>query len=807
MKRCPAIAALASLAAALSPGAASAEEDLARHVDPMIGTFAPGFIFPGAAVPFGMVQNSPDTRGEFAYSGYLYSDPAIQGFSLVHLSGPGVKKAGDIPVMPVLGEPSDDPTAVQSTFSHTSERAEPGYYRVFLDEPATTVELTASTRAAMQRYTFPAAGSPKLVFDVPRSVEGVHEGELQITGDDEVSGRAKGRYPVFFVARFSRKFDSSGRFASGGGWVGWDQSGPVTVRFGISFVDVEGARRNLEAEAPNFDFDRMRREARAAWNRELGRVVVSGGSADDLKSFYTALYRSQLHPNVFTDVDGRYRGMDDAIHVASGRTQYSNFSSWDLYKSENQLLALIQPDRYRQMLLSLLADHREGGKVPRWKEQSIDAAHMSGDPAIPMIAEGVCRGDVAGDDAFALYDAASALVAHRDAALAKLGWLPNRPGTTLEYGVADFALALMAHKLGMTKQARAVAERSLYYRNVLDPETRWVRPRDENGAWKEPFDPTEDAGFQEGTSWQYSWLAMHDARGLYERMGGDAVVRERLDRMFSMPPEVQNRLTFFGIVYRTDQWAPGNEHDLQVPWMYHFAGAPWRAAAELDEARILYRPTVDGLPGNDDLGGLSSWHVLSSLGLGALVPGAPYYALGSPQFERAEIAAPGGKLVVESPGSGPYVTEARLDGKPLPRAWVYEREIRNGATLRLARSEQPDEAWGAPPASRPPSYSDSPLTRFGCGDGRRPKIRLSVKPSRVRAGRRTRVRVTTTLREAGRTVPVAGTMVRLAGRRVRTDARGRATLRLRVNKPRRYRAAAKKRGYRAGRAFLKGLTP
>jgi predicted alpha-1,2-mannosidase len=801
VKRCLAAAALGSLLAA-SP-APAAEEDLARHVDPMIGTFAPGFIFPGAAVPFGMVQNSPDTRGEFAYSGYLYSDPAIQAFSLVHLSGPGVKKGGDIPVMPVVGEASDDPAETQSTFSHTSEQAEPGYYRVFLDQPATTVELTASTRAAMQRYTFPPAGAPKLVFDVGRSVEGTHEGELAIAGDDEVSGRAKGRYPVFFVARFSRKFDSSGRFEGGGGWVGWDEPGEVTVRVGISFVDVDGARRNLEAEAPNFDFDRMRREARAAWNRELGRVVVSGGTADAMRTFYTALYRAQLHPNVFTDVDGRYRGMDDGIHAARGRTQYSNFSSWDLYKSENQLLALIQPARYREMLLSLLADHREGGKVPRWKEQSIDAAHMSGDPAIPMIAEGVCRGEVAGDDAFALYEASAALAGHRDAALAKLGWLPNRPGTTLEYGVADFALALMAHKLGKRKEARALAERSLYYRNVLDPETRWIRPRDESGAWKEPFDPTEDAGFQEGTSWQYSWLAMHDARGLYERMGGDSVVRDRLDHMFSLPPEAQNRLTVFGIVYRTDQWAPGNEHDLQVPWMYHFAGAPWRAAAELDEVRILYRPTVDGLPGNDDLGGLSSWHVLSALGLGGLVPGAPYYALGSPQFERAEIAAPGGKLVIESPGTGPYVTEASLDGKPLPRAWVYEREIRNGATLRLARAEEPDEEWGAPAAARPPSYSDSALTRFGCGDGRRPKIRLSVEPKRVRAGRRTRVRVTTSLREAGRSIPIAHATIRVAGRRARTGARGRASLRLRVGKPGRYRVRATKNGYRAARAFLR----
>ena len=496
----------------------------------------------------------------------------------------------------------------------------------------------------MQRYTFPPAGAPKLVFDPARSDEGVADGGFRVIGDREVAGWRRGRYPVFFVARFSRPFDSSGTIGKGG-WVGWDEGGEVTVSFGMSFVDEDGARRNLEAEAPDFDFDAMRSQTRAAWNRELSKIRVSGGSELDLKSFYTALYRSQLHPNTFTDVDGRYRGMDDQIHKAKGRIQYSNFSSWDLYKSWHQLIATIQPERYGDMLLSLLADHREGGFIPRWKEQSIDAAHMSGDPAIPMIADGVCRGVREEKDARALYDAAKHLVARRDAELLELGWLPDRPGTTLEYGVADFALALLAHRLGNDAEAAQHLQRSLNYRNILDPETHWIRGRDAEGNWATPFDPaggespeqTTGRGFQEGNSWQYSWLAMHDGRKLMELMGGDEVAIERLDQMFSLPAEAQNRLTAFGIVYRFAQWAPGNEHDLEVPWMYHFAGQPWRAAAELADARHLYRPTIDGLPGNDDLGGLSSWHLLDMLGLGALVPGAPYWALGSPAFERAEI--------------------------------------------------------------------------------------------------------------------------------------------------------------------------
>src|SRR5687768_3619439 len=690
---------LAVVVCALALAAAAparAGEDLARHVDPMIGTFAPGFIFPGAAAPFGMVQNSPDTRGEFAYSGYLWTDPAIQGFSLVHLSGPGVKKGGDLPVMPVLGEPSLDPNQIQSPYDHLTEKAEPGYYSVLLAKPATKVELTASEHAGMQRYTFPPAGGPKLLFDPARSVEGVADGGFRVIGDREVAGWRKGRYPVFFVARFSRPFDSSGTIDNGG-WVGWDEGGEVTVSFGLSFVDEDGARRNLEAEAPDFDFNAMRTATRAAWNRELSKVRVSGGSDLDLKSFYTALYRSQLHPNTFTDVDGRYRGMDDQVHLAQGRIQYSNFSSWDLYKSWHQLAATIQPERYRDMLLSLLADHREGGFIPRWKEQSIDAAHMSGDPAIPMIADGVCRGVLKRKDALALYGAAKGLVARRDPALLELGWLPDRPGTTLEYGVADFALALLAHRLGNDTEAAEHLQRSLNYRNILDPETRWIRGRDADGNWAEPFDPAggespeqqSGRGFQEGNSWQYSWLAMHDARRLMELMGGDQVATDRLDQMFSLPAEVQNRLTAFGLVYRFAQWAPGNEHDLEVPWMYHFAGQPWRAAAELAESRHIYRPTIDGLPGNDDLGGLSSWHALDMLGLGALVPGAPYFALGSPAFERAEIDTADGTFTIESPGAGPYVSDASLNGAPLNRAWIYDSEMMG--TLRLERSTTANE--------------------------------------------------------------------------------------------------------------------
>jgi predicted alpha-1,2-mannosidase len=809
------------LALAAAPAHAQ-ERDLTSYVDPMIGTSPPGFVFPGAAVPFGMVQNSPDTRGEFAYSGYLYPDPQIQGFSLVHLSGPGVKKAGDIPFMPTVGPVvSDDPNVYGSPFDHADEEALAGYYRVRLAKYATEVELTASAHAAMQRYTFPPSPQSNVIVDVKRSVEGVHDGQVKF-GKDEITGFAKGRYPVYFVAKFDRPFASTGA-----NWVTFDTTTggtAVTARIGISFVDLEGARRNLEAEAPTFDFAGMQARAREAWNRELGRVKVTGGTDLERTSFYTALYHAQLHPNVFTDVDGRYLGFDKQVHRAEGRVQYANFSGWDTYKGENQLLATVQPRRYRDMLLTLLANHREGGRLPRWGEQNFDAGHMSGDPIIPMITDGVCREILTQDESRSLLDASIALAGKRDATLDKLGYLPDRPGTTLEYGGADFALALLADALGDRGEAARRRADSLRYRNILDPSTRWIRPRHADGSWQEPFDPTDETGFQEGNSWQYSWLAPHDARGLYDRMGGDAAVVERLDQFFTAPPEAANQATFFGIVYRLPYHAPGNEHDIQVPWMYPFAGQPWKTMSEHREIQRLFRPEPNGMPGNDDLGGLSGWLVWSMLGLGPVTPGAPFHVLGSPVFERAELRPDGGTpFTIEAAGASPlrpYVTAATLGGRKLGGAWLYDASLRRGETLKLTTATQADTTFGAAPAVRPPSASDSGLERFGCvrpavtsppatgGGGTSPSganapdapvepgpvradgtaapavvpLRLRISPRVTRSSRRTSYRLTVHAKRGGRWVVVKGARVRLAGIRALTSSKGVATIRASIRR-------------------------
>jgi len=718
---------LLSLTVALTLGLAAAApaRDLASYVHPLVGTLAPGFVFPGSDVPFGMVQNSPDTEGPLVYGGYNAHDALIRGFSLVHLSGPGVAKAGDLPFMPWTGAgglltPPADPSRYAVPYSHAGERAEAGYYRVRLGN-GTLVELTSSTHAAMQRYAYPPGADAFLVVDPHHHNDGAtRAGGFGVTGPQEISGFTQtDHYPVYFVARFDRPI-----LAHGPTWLRFGAGQTVTMRIGISFVDADGARRNLDTEAPSStSFDAMRSAARAAWNRELARLQVSGGEPGQKTTFYTALYHALLHPNVFTDVDGRYRGFDDRIHVADGRTQYANFSSWDTYKAENQLEALVEPGRYADMLRSLLADAQEGGNLPRWGEEDYDAAHMSGDPAIPMIADGVCRGLIGGDEAQQLYAQAVALVARRQPEYAALGYLPvdrysSGTGTTLEYGVADFSLALMAEALGRPADAARWLTSSLTYRNELDPQTKWIRPRNVDGSWYANFDPAHDeTGFQEGNSWQYSWLVPQDPRGLFDRMGGDAAAVARLDHLFAAPAELQTKATLFGTYYRLDQWAPGNEHDLGAPFLYAFARQPAKAQAELRAAQLVYRPTRDGLPGNDDLGGLSGWYVLSAIGLSPFTPGAPLLMVGSPQFERTTIAVGRhGHFTIEAPGASllvKYVQDAALNGRPLSRAWLPARALRAGGSLRVRMGAQPSQ-WATAANAVPPSASDAPLSAFGC---------------------------------------------------------------------------------------------
>jgi predicted alpha-1,2-mannosidase len=778
-----------ALAAALAAGpaqAAPAGDDPTRFVDPMIGTLGSGFVFPGPAAPFGMVQLSPDTDGYFAYTGYLWSDAAIRGFSHVHVESMGVPAGGEVPFMPTAGrDTSTDVERYKAPFTHALERAEVGSYRVTLLAPRIDVELAAGIRVGMHRYRFPPGAWGNVLIDAGRQIAGgadrpplrlpganravvrILPDRRTVVGTANADRAAPRGYAVHFAARFDRPADALGVFEARGAPVRWGRASvdglgagavlafapgadrDVVVKVGISFTSVEAALVNLEAELPgdDFDLDALAARTRAAWRRALQAVRVRGGAPATRRSFFTALYHAQHHPNVWSDADGSYLGHDGAVHrvgapgdpMPAGSTVYANFSLWDTYRGEHQLLALLAPGRVRDMMRSLRAMVVQGGRLPRWSLMNAYADFMVGEPALPVIADAFCRGLVPPDALGDLYREARrlALVDRRDPTYLALGYVPHDvdaggASSTLEHALADFALALVAHRLGETADRDRLLAQSGNWRNVFDPTTRFVRPRLADGSWLAPYRPELPTGFVEGTGWQYTWLVPHDVAGLFDAMGtgrgGEALVRRRLDVFFLAPlsaalpvgvAEAQQKLTLYGIVYVGNQYAPSNEHDLQAPFLYDVTSEPWKTQAVVRALQSLYRPTPDGLPGNDDLGTLSAWFVWSAIGLFPAIPGAPVYLVGSPLFERTEIRLPGGRrLVVEAPGAsllGRYVQRGSLGGRPLDRAWLTQREWEAAGTLRLEMGPAPNRRWAARPEARPPSASTHPLGAFGCG--------------------------------------------------------------------------------------------
>lgn len=747
---------------------APVQQGLWQYIQPLVGTLPPGFVNPGPVLPFGMVQPGPDTEGPLNYGGYSFNNVLITGFSHIHMSA-GAFKGGEIPLMPLTGAPTSGDLAqfgfpgnapfYASPYEHASEQAEAGYYRVQLLRYGVQAELTATERAGFHRYTYQVPGqTPRLLIAVGRDLRGAHPASATLRKDGVLTGRVQtddqGGYAVYFAARFNAPFTA--QVQDGGAALAEDQEvqadglgvlldfatldGPLLAKVGISFVDADGALRNLDAEIPGWDFDAVRSSAQAKWDEALSRVFVEGGTEPEKQSFYTALSRAQQFPNLISDVDGRYPGPDDQIHT-SARPHYSQYSLWDSYRGQNALLAEIVPGIYQDMVASLIDFDQQSGRLPRWQQAQRDAGHMSGDPAIPFIGEAWCRGLLDAPLRAASYDAMSRLAESR-AEQIQLGYatvpkpgtffeqIPGgerNAGTTLEYGLADFSLALMADSDGKAGDAQKLAQRSLNYRNLQDPETGrtqgFIRPRHDDGSWLTPFVPELPYGFQEGTSWQYSWLAMHDYAGLIEGMGGDDTVRQRLDTFFGFPlnaapfvwPTIQNQITGFGVLYYGNQYAPGNEHDLEAPYVYNYIGVPWKTQATVRAAVSIYAPTPLGLPGNDDLGALSGALVWNMIGVYPINPGTPLYVIGSPHFERVTIRRPAGDFVVSASGASalkPYVDQAVLDGQTLARSWLILP--RAAGTLDLRAVAVPDTAWGADAEARPPSLSRGALADFGC---------------------------------------------------------------------------------------------
>jgi predicted alpha-1,2-mannosidase len=724
-------------------------------VDPFIGTGAHGHVYPGATVPFGMVQLSPDNglNGWDWVSGYHYSDSIIVGFSHTHLSGTGIGDLADVLVMPVVREPdltkhyeSRNDRDYKSRFSHGDESAEPGYYRVRLIDPGIDVELTATERVGLHRYTYPASTEAGVVLDLGYAINWDRptdtyvrvESDTLVVGHRFSSGWARDER-LYFAFIFSKPFTTvelangeseaaSRQEASGDSvraYFGFSTEAgeEVQLKVGISYVDSEGAISNLMSEAPHWDFDGARAAAGAAWEQELSRVRVAGGTDSAKTVFYTALYHTKLAPILFEDVEGFYRGADGEIHTADGFTNYSIYSLWDTFRAEHPLFTIVSPERVNDMVNSMLAFQREYGYLPVWSLVGNETNTMTGHHAVPVVTDAFLKGFRGFDstEAFAAVEK-SAMADHRGLRFYKrYGYIPSELEVesvtkTLEYAYDDWATAQLALGVGDTAAYQRFRARAGAYRLVFDSTTGFMRGRHADGSWVTPFDPTESAhgehrDYTEGNAWQHSWFVPHDVRGLIGLMGGDAPFIAKLDSLFTSDTVISGENVAPDISGMIGQYAHGNEPSHHIAYLYSYAGAPWktqeRARAILE---AMYDTTPNGLAGNEDCGQMSAWYVLSALGFYPVNPADGVYVLGSPVFPEATIELGGGdRFTVRANNASPenqYIQSATLNGRPLERSFIRHSEITGGGVLELVMGPEPNRDWGAGESARPPSMSD-----------------------------------------------------------------------------------------------------
>jgi predicted alpha-1,2-mannosidase len=753
---------------------ASRPADLTRFVDPFVGTAnsplpdylggnSSGNTFPGATLPFGMIQWSPDTEkgfGKDERGSYLYADKRVRGFGLTHLSGPGCPVFGDAPVMPVAGgvktSPATDPAAYLAGFSHADEKASPGYYEVKLDT-GVGVRLTVTERTGHGLFTFPAGEGGTLLFDLGRNGSGVTETGARVEGDRRLSGSvtsgnfcgARNRYRLYFVAEFDRPFKGAGTWKGGevshgartvagaqaGAFVSFDTSTnpAVQMRVGLSYVSTQNARRNLRAENPRADFEEVRRRADARWNEALGRIFVRGGTEAEKRVFYTALYHTLLHPNIFGDANGQYVGFDEGIHSAPGHTQYTNFSGWDIYRSESPLIAWLFPEEASDMAQSLVnMAEQGGGGLPKWPVANDESGAMYGDPAVPIIASTWAFGARDFDTRAALKvmlhgatdpGAKSKTYPVRPglADFLKYGYIPMQqkglygsPSVALEYEIADFALAQFALAHDDEKTYAEMMRRAQLWTRLFDPSTRYIRGRWADGSWLPGFDfkamlykpelpwrPESHKSYVEGNATQYTWMVPHNLRAVIDRIGGNEAVVKRLDSFFTELNAGPDRPYFF----------IGNEPVFPVPWIYNYVGEPWKTQATTRRVLTeLFTPDPGGIPGNDDLGATSSWVVFAAVGLYPIIPGVGGFSVNSPLFPEIDIRLKGGwRLMIKGRGAdakSPYVRELRLNGRPYESTWIPYESIERGGVLDFTLGPEPNRRWASAPSAAPPSFNE-----------------------------------------------------------------------------------------------------
>ncbi len=707
------------------------ETDFTQYVDQYIGTGGHGHVFMGANVPFGFVQLGPTSIPQVWdwTSGYHISDTTVIGFSHTHLSGTGIGDLSDIVLMPVTGAVNHDrgteesyQTGMWSYFSRANERCAPGYYATRLDRYGVDVELTATARVGLHKYTFPAdATDARVVVDLENGTcwDASVENYIRVVDRHTIEGYrfstgwAKDQR-VFFVAEFSRPFDSfvlydknspvkdAQEFTStqvyGEALYGLAGNEPIYVKVALSPVSMENARLNMQAELPGWDFDATVLEAKKAWNAELSKISVTTPDERVKRIFYTGLYHTMIAPSVFSDVNGDYRGADGEYYPSGGFTNYTTFSLWDTYRAAHPLMTIIHPEKVPDIVNTMLHIYQQQGKLPVWHLVGCETDCMVGNPAIPVVADAILKG-FTGFDRELAYEAmkTSAMLDERGLEFFKqYGYIPydkynESVANCLEYALADWALAQVAKERGTAEDFEYFFTRSQAYKHYFDPQTHFLRGKSSDGKWHEPFDPVASShredDYTEGNAWQYTWLVPHDVEGLVGQFGGREAFIAKLDSLFTADSALREGASpdISGMI---GQYAHGNEPGHHTLYLYTMVGQPWKTAGLVRRVfSELYHDRPDGLSGNEDVGQMSAWYVLSSLGFYQVEPAGGRYFFGSPLMDRAVVQVGGGKTFTitaeNNSAENKYIQSISLNGKPYEKPYIDFKDIAAGGKLHF----------------------------------------------------------------------------------------------------------------------------
>lgn len=708
---------------------AQKDKPLTNYVNTFIGTGGHGHTYPGATLPYGMMQLSPDTRleGWDGCSGYHYTDEYIYGFSHTHLSGTGISDYGDVLLMPTnkinFNNGADGKEGYRAHFSHDNEIAEPGYYKVKLDSTNIDVELTVSLRSGIHKYQFPSSENQFVILDLVHRDKVLDAkidkiSNIEIVGYRHSEAWAKDQR-LFFAIKTSHPFEDMLQSPPEYGKPGARRSSlkftnpnnePVIIKVGISAVDIEGARKNLDGEIGNKDFETVKKEAQTYWESQLEKIVIESDDLDKKTNFYSALYHTMLAPQRYQDVDGRYRGMDLKIHNADF-DYYSVFSLWDTYRAAHPLYTIIEEERTNHFINTFLAKYDEGGIMPMWDLAANYTNCMIGYHAVPVVADAYLKG-IRGYDTEKAFEAMKHS-ATRDKfgleAYKKYGFIPvdeesESVSKTLEYAYDDWTIAQMAKAMGKTEDYKTYIQRAQYYKNVYDPESKFMRGRFRN-TWFAPFDPYEvNFNYTEANSWQYSFYVPQDVSGFIDLLGGKDKLEAQLDELFSAKTETSGRdqSDITGLI---GQYAHGNEPSHHMAYLYNFVNKPHKTQEKVYQILTeLYNNDPDGVSGNEDCGQMSAWYVLSSMGFYSVTPGSNEYIIGTPLFDKATINLESGKqftIVANNlSDTNIYVEYVKLNGKDLDVTYLKHKDIINGGTLEFTMTDNP-AVWGSRAGNEP----------------------------------------------------------------------------------------------------------